>query len=79
MMRQRRGGPPIIRLQRRNPASQNNNNAPTTNAVNHCKPNIHPNLSFNLGTMSTSTGTGWAQLRQQARSLETQVILYTSQ
>lgn len=28
--------------------------------------------------MSTSTGTGWAQLRQQARSLETQVS-YTSQ
>ena len=25
--------------------------------------------------MSTSTGTGWAQLRQQARSLETQVSI----
>lgn len=26
--------------------------------------------------MATSTGTGWAQLRQQARSLETQVCLF---
>lgn len=26
--------------------------------------------------MSASTGTGWAQLRQQARSLETQVTFY---
>ena len=30
----------------------------------------------NVILMATSTGTGWAQLRQQARSLETQV-LYT--